>query len=160
MLYLQCLSHSRVLSAKFSRIDNKWQNVIIFTLIAFLKLIKHYLTAVNCPALNLQNGQISYSTSAQTNGGYFRDTIATFLCNRGYNQTGSQQSTCQTSGNWNQEPPTCTQSKSHVILNQLNSGFPIPALKFVEFIQLVELGKCFTDSVIYCLWILFFCVDS
>ena len=61
-----------------------------------------YKIIANCPAFNLQNGQVSYTTSAAANGGYSENTIATFMCNYGYNQDGSQSRTCGASGKWDQ----------------------------------------------------------
>ena len=72
-------------------------------------IYKNILTVVNCPALNLQNGQVSYTTPPVSNGGYSENTVATFMCNYGYNQTGSQSSTCGVSGDWDEQTPTCTQ---------------------------------------------------
>ena len=40
-------------------------------------------------------------------GGYVVDTIASFSCNSGYHQNGPDSITCQESGNWNEQTPTC-----------------------------------------------------
>jgi hypothetical protein len=39
-------------------------------------------------------------------GSFYLDT-ATFVCEQGYNMTGSQTLTCQYGGSWNGSPPTC-----------------------------------------------------
>ena len=43
--------------------------------------------------------------------------MATFTCNHGYSLSGSSSRTCQTSGNWEQPIPTCTQSTKHIFSN-------------------------------------------
>ena len=59
---------------------------------------------VNCPAINLENGQTSYNSSPETNGGYSQRTVATLMCNHAYYlSTVTNSSTCETSGNWNQD---------------------------------------------------------
>ena len=50
-----------------------------------------------------------------TNGKYPVDTTVSFTCNHGYKRAGSTSSTCQTSGTWNQQTPTCTQSNDKQI---------------------------------------------
>ena len=40
------------------------------------------------------------------NGGYPVNTVASFSCNSGY-QNGANSATCEASGNWNEEIPTC-----------------------------------------------------
>ena len=70
---------------------------------------------VTCAALSQPaNGQVAYS-NATVDGGYPVDTVATFSCNSRYSRSGSSSRTCQTSGNWNQETPTCNLSNTNII---------------------------------------------
>ena len=62
-----------------------------------------------CAALNLGNGQISYNKSPGE-GKYPVGTVASFLCDPGYNRQGSSSKTCQASGSWDNNPTTCNQS--------------------------------------------------
>ena len=76
-------------------------------------VITNIMIVVNCPALSLDNGQVSYSTVPATNGGYSENTTATFLCNHAYNLSrGTNSTTCEVSGNWDQESPTCDPGKT------------------------------------------------
>ena len=79
------------------------------------KTYEEYFVVVICSALSLSNGGISYNQS-EVNGEYSVDTKATFSCNSGYKRAGSGSSTCQTSGNWSPQIPTCNQSKEFNIL--------------------------------------------
>ena len=56
-----------------------------------------------------ENGDISYNESLLRNEGYPIDTLASFVCHYGYTLNGSDSSTCEDSGNWNQQTPTCEQ---------------------------------------------------
>ena len=71
-------------------------------------------TSATCLALNLPNGLASYDESPVTNGKYTVDTVVSFTCNYGYSLSGSTSRTCQTSGNWDEEMPTCNQSKKPI----------------------------------------------
>ena len=70
-----------------------------------------YFVVVTCSALMLSNGGVSYNTNV-TNGGYTVDTVATISCNRGYSLSEFSSRTCQTSGRWNQQIPSCNQSNT------------------------------------------------
>ncbi|XP_078494241.1 sushi, von Willebrand factor type A, EGF and pentraxin domain-containing protein 1-like isoform X2 [Ciona intestinalis] len=41
---------------------------------------------------------------------YAENEVVTFSCNHGYNLSGESQSTCQASGQWDEEVPTCVQA--------------------------------------------------
>ena len=79
------------------------------------KASEQYFVIVTCSALTLSNGGISYNQS-EVNGRYTVDTKATFSCNSGYTRAGSSSSTCQTSGHWSPQIPTCNQSNEFDIL--------------------------------------------
>ena len=85
----------------------------LMTLQLNIYTIKHIFTAVTCAALSLVNGQITYNKPAVSNGKYPVDTTISFTCNYGYRRSGSTSGTCQTSGTWNQQPPTCTQGNQN-----------------------------------------------
>ena len=72
--------------------------------------LQKYFLVGTCMALNLENGDISYTESPITNGGYPVDTVASFICNNGYSKSGPQWQTCQSNKTWDQQTPTCTQS--------------------------------------------------
>ena len=59
-----------------------------------------------CTSLNLSNGVVSYTTSAE-NGRYLANTVASFSCDSGYYHNGAISATCEASGNWNEQIPTC-----------------------------------------------------
>ena len=63
---------------------------------------------VTCPALTLQNGEVIYQNGDAIGGWYPVDTSARFYCDEEYTQEGNSYSTCQESGHWNQQGPTCT----------------------------------------------------
>ena len=50
-------------------------------------------------------------------GRYPFDTVASFSCNEGYSLSGNEEITCQTSGNWNMDPPECNARKEMNCLN-------------------------------------------
>ena len=79
-----------------------------------IKLLNKNVPVVTCTSLSLENGQISYNDS-QLNNDYHVDTVATFTCNYGYTLSGSESSTCLTSGAWSQKTPNCTQSNEKKI---------------------------------------------
>ena len=58
----------------------------------------------------MPNGRVNYNTAIVINEGYKVDTVATFSCNREYSLAGVSSRTCQTSGSWNEQSPTCNQS--------------------------------------------------
>ena len=62
--------------------------------------------------MSISNGRVMYDRArVSVNGGWPVDTVASFSCNSGYSRSGSSSRTCQTSGNWNQQNPTCNQNK-------------------------------------------------
>ena len=71
----------------------------------FFKFITIFFLAT-CGPLNVANGLVDYSKSAE-NGGYPVSTTASFSCNSGHYQNGPNSITCQASGNWNEQTPTC-----------------------------------------------------
>ena len=62
------------------------------------------------------NGQSNVTKSPITSGYYSVGTIASFLCDSGYELDGSVSSTCHTSGSWNPSPPTCTQGNQTFLI--------------------------------------------
>ena len=66
------------------------------------------LLVVTCSALrSLGNGRINYTHSTLENGAFPVGTIASFTCNEGYFLIGSEAASCQTSGTWNANTPSC-----------------------------------------------------
>ena len=61
-------------------------------------------TVATCPSLSLENGQVQYEPE---NAEHQTGTVVFFTCNEGYMRTGSLFSTCQDSGTWDQEIPSC-----------------------------------------------------
>ena len=78
-------------------------------------ILKIYF-AVICQILILDNGDNNYNGATATNEGYTVDTIVSFTCNYGYTLSGSNSTTCQNSGLWNQETPTCDQGNVRIRL--------------------------------------------
>ena len=76
----------------------------------YTKFLKIFPTVL-CQTLDTpSNGDVDYSNDP-VNGGYTVDTVATFSCNFGYRREGSSSRTCQPSGHWNKQNPTCNRSK-------------------------------------------------
>ena len=70
---------------------------------------------VLCPALTMpSNGEVDYSIHPLS-GAYSVDTVATFRCTSGYKKQGSSSRTCQPSGHWNQQTPTCSRSTIDIL---------------------------------------------
>ena len=74
-----------------------------------LSIIKNNFLQCSVPALSLPCGTVAYNRN-RVNGGYPVGTRADFSCNYGYSRSGPRSRTCQTSGNWNQQTPTCNRS--------------------------------------------------
>ena len=67
---------------------------------------------VQCSFLRLENGEVSYNTSP-VNGSFPANTTASFSCNSHYRRDGPSSVTCQISGNWTEETPTCNASNGN-----------------------------------------------
>ena len=75
-------------------------------------LFLKFLTAVNCGTLsNPANGQVSHT------GGTTYGQTATYSCNTGYNRVGSHIRTCQATGVWSGDAPTCQGRLYHLFIN-------------------------------------------
>ena len=61
---------------------------------------------VSCAPLSLPNGLVNYTKSLE-NGRYPVDTVASFACNSGYYENGTNLRTCQASLNWSGQTPIC-----------------------------------------------------
>ena len=57
------------------------------------------------------NGNVSFSTSA-IDERYSVGTTASFMCSDGYRRYGSGSISCQTTGEWTRELPTCGGKKN------------------------------------------------
>ena len=68
---------------------------------------------VHCPQLSLSFGLILYHNARHLDGTdvYVVNSVADFTCNHGYRIEGSNTTTCQQSGMWDQETPTCIQGE-------------------------------------------------
>ena len=87
--------------------------VVIFSytfLIIFELTLTLYLFVASCPPLSLSHGYVGYATDPE-DGRYYLDTVATHDCNSGYSREGGRFRTCQSSGNWNGQAPTCNEGK-------------------------------------------------
>ena len=62
-------------------------------------------TVDTCPALYLQNGQVTYNRQSINGGRYNRNTVATYTCDIGFDLSGLDSNTCQSSGNWQRDNP-------------------------------------------------------
>ena len=64
-----------------------------------------------CSALgSLSNGRVSYTTDP-INEQYLEGSQATFTCTIGYQLSGTDSRTSQSSEDWSEETPTCKGSK-------------------------------------------------
>ena len=59
-----------------------------------------------CPGLTLLNGRVHY-TQSEVGEQYLESTRASFRCDKGYSLHGDVSTTCQTSGSWSHQTPTC-----------------------------------------------------
>ena len=82
--------------------------------LAVLIVIISYITiAITCPPLTAPtNGSVIYSSTADENGTYALDVVATYNCDTGFSLAGNQTRTCtgdgsSTTGAFNRLPPTC-----------------------------------------------------
>ena len=85
----------------FSRF-HRYKTEMIFT------IERSYINFVGtCSVLQSpSNGRVSYNKNI-VGGRYPVNTVASFTCNRGYNRNGHNSRTCESSGNWNRQTPTC-----------------------------------------------------
>ena len=68
-------------------------------------IIYTYFSAT-CADPTPTNGQVT--PPGLNNGRYRINTTVSFICDIGYDLTGDHlESTCQTSGSWNPQPPSC-----------------------------------------------------
>ncbi len=81
---------------------------------AVLSLFISYFTiAITCPPSTAPtNGSVIYSSTADENGTYALDVVATYNCDNGFSLAGDQARTCtgdgnSTTGAFNGLPPTC-----------------------------------------------------
>ena len=88
-------------------------------------------STVFCQALSRpSNGKLIEYSIDPLSGGYTVDTVATMDCNSGYRRQGFGSRTCQPSGSWSGQTPTCNRSKENEILCKLflfnqTSGFSL-----------------------------------
>ena len=75
----------------------------------FISIYENILLAVNCPPLNLANGEVMYNSTPVSNDRLIVGTSASFTCQSGYSLSGSSSIICTNSGNWNEPLPTCKQ---------------------------------------------------
>ena len=74
-----------------------------------------WFVSVTCASLTLINGDVSYSTSA-IGGRYPVGITASFTCNNRYRIYGLGSISCQTTGEWTGELPTCGGKKESTLL--------------------------------------------
>ena len=65
--------------------------------------------------MSLAHGSVQYEPSQMVGDRYPVDTQAIFSCNGGYNREGFERTTCQTSGNWAHDKPTCKKGEGEEI---------------------------------------------
>ena len=88
-----------------------------------------FFSPVHCDALSLNNGQVSYSNEpSEVDGKYPFATVASFSCNIEYYVSRSEEATCESSGNWNMDPPECKPSKYIYILKIEHRCHKFPCL--------------------------------
>ena len=81
-----------------------------------------FFVVVLCPPISVVNGQVKYKKSSvnyylfKAKGSLPLDTVATMWCNYAFYRSGPSTSICQTSGKWNQQPPTCHHCNKNNVL--------------------------------------------
>ena len=64
------------------------------------------MLVVSCPNVHVATGQVEYS-SVSVNGRFHVNTVAEIQCPADHSLSGSETVTCQDSGQWNPNVPTC-----------------------------------------------------
>ena len=95
-----------------------------------------FLVPVSCSSLSLSKGGVDYNKDDK-DGRFYVGTKAYFWCNSGYYRSGDRSRTCQSSGNWNGQTPTCKRKKR--VINQTNYFLYYP-LYSVHCIDLHYIG--------------------
>ena len=105
-------------------------------------------STVSCePLQNLENGDVTYNETRLANGEYPVDTLATFMCDRAYENNGADSSTCQTTGDWDEQTPTCNQGDETYRSILMICIFTNKYLKFYYLKGLhIDMGSFFTVS--------------
>ena len=77
-----------------------------------------FIVDIQCDDLSVpSNGEITSCSSGRVGVGYEGDTCS-FMCNTGYELTGSDTRTCQSNGSWSGSDDVCRRgTSSYVILN-------------------------------------------
>ena len=71
--------------------------------------------------LYVANGRVSFNKPEVRRNFYDLGTVASFTCNSGYSREGSSSSTCQNSGMWSSQAPTC--KKSNVLIHSISKMY-------------------------------------
>ena len=77
-------------------------------LLIALYAVRVTIIAGTCPDISLPDGRVSFNRDPTDNGQYPVETIATFTCNPLHSLYGDESTTCETSGSWSHQIPTCT----------------------------------------------------
>ena len=99
---------------------------------------------VTCPGLpSPSNGGRTYDMNA-VGGRYPVYTVVYFTCNYGYRRDGPQSRTCQNSGNWNMQSPTCTQSNKHNLICFITETIIhlFRTKRYTKFLQIFSTVTC------------------
>ena len=72
-------------------------HIFIFHVIAFLFLIEEVCEMLSDPA----NGQVTFSNER------FVGSVATYICELGYNRNGTETRVCQSGSGWSETEPSC-----------------------------------------------------
>ena len=81
----------------------------------------YFISDVFCTRLgSLDNGNITYSTSANTSGRYSYGTVATHTCDEGFFLEGSETRMCEgdgvnTLGTWSGSHPACSGIEGYLV---------------------------------------------
>ena len=102
---------------------------------------------VTCPSLNFENGELNYNTSL-LNGGYPVSTMASFSCNQYFNREEPSSVTCQNSGNWSEDSPTCNASNKNMKFYLKKNKFPPKRIVCSEFIWILNIQNLVFGSQI------------
>ena len=77
-------------------------------LLEYLKCNKcNCIFPVTCAPFSVANGMVNYTLRSVVYERYRINTVATFQCAYGYYLSGTNLTTCEPSGSWSEQTPTC-----------------------------------------------------
>ena len=83
---------------------------IIMCIVMYSNCISTGIPAVCLDLVDPDNGRVNYET--QEGSTTTQESLATYICNTGYQLNGTSSRTCQSDGTWSGSAPTCTRMQN------------------------------------------------